>query len=407
MELTASNPRLAAPATASIRNRVLRRLLGAISRGSLSVTLPDGTCLHHVGQEPGPHGQLTLHRWHALARMAWSGDLGFADGRVAGEWSSPDLPRLLALGAVNMAGMDGLLDGAWPVRLLRRLGHWRKANSRAGSQRNISFHYDLGNEFYRLWLDESMAYSSALAFAPGQTLEAAQAARFDRIARLLAPGLGDRVLEIGCGWGGLAMHLARAGADVTGVTLSREQLAWAQDSVARAGLAASIDLRLQDYRDLDGEYDRIVSIEMLEAVGEAWWPAYFAQLRDRLRPGGKALVQVITIAEDRYAHYRETPDFIQQHIFPGGMLPTRTIMADQAAAAGLAITHTELFAAGYAATLAEWRRRFHARWEEIARLGFDDRFRRLWDYYLAYCEAGFATGQTDVGLYLLEHAPAA
>jgi len=402
MELTAAPPAQAAVPGRGARARLVQRFLRAIRRGSLSVTLPDGTGLHHQGEQPGPHGQIVVHRWRALARIAWAGDLGFAEGRIAGEWSSPDLPRLLEVAALNVAAMDRLLDGSWPVRLLRRIGHRRRANSTAGSRRNIAFHYDLGNAFYRLWLDDSLAYSSALAMAPGQSLEQAQALRLEHIGELLGPLPDCRVLEIGCGWGALAMHLTGAGARVTGLTLSHEQLAWAREHATRAGLDDRLDLRLQDYRDVTEQFDRVVSIEMLEAVGEQWWPVWFRQVHDRLTPGGRAVVQVITIAEDRYAHYRATPDFIQQFIFPGGMLPTHAIIAEQAAAAGLAIRHRECFAAGYAATLAEWRRRFHARWPQIAALGFDDRFRRLWDYYLAYCEAGFATGQTDVALYVLE-----
>jgi len=381
---------------------MMRRLLTQLHTGSLSVTLPNGQVIQHTGHEPGPHGQITLHTWRALRRMLWRGDIGLAEGHIAGDWSSADIVRLIALGAVNLQRLDALIDGAWPVRLARRVGHALRGNSVKGSRRNIAFHYDLGNDFYRPWLDQTMTYSSALALAPGQSLEDAQAEKLARIAALLDLAPGQSVLEIGCGWGALAAHLAPLCDTVTGVTLSHEQLAFAQERVARGGLEGKVDLRLQDYRHVTETYDKIVSIEMLEAVGEAWWPTWFQQVHDRLAPGGRAVVQVITIAEDRFEHYRQAPDFIQHYIFPGGMLPTRSIMARQAGEAGLRLAHEELFADGYAATLAEWRRRFVAAHDQVIALGFDEEFIRLWTYYLSYCEAGFTTGQVDVGLYVLE-----
>lgn len=394
-----------APAAArapGLAGRVLNRFCTRMQRGSLSVTLPDGRTLLHQGSEPGPHAQLTLHRWRALARLAWRGDLGFAEGYIAGDWSSTDLVRMIALGAVNLDAIDPAIDGPWPVRMLRRLVHAARANSIRGSRRNITFHYDLGNAFYRPWLDRSMTYSSAMALLPGQTLEAAQADKLDRIAALLDLAPQHRVLEIGCGWGALARHIAPHCAHVTGVTLSDEQLALARERAERAGLADKLGFALTDYRHVTGSFDRIASIEMIEAVGEAWWPTWFRQVHDRLVPGGRAVVQAITIAEQRFPHYRQAPDFIQHYVFPGGMLPTKAIIAEQARAAGLVLSHQECFGAGYAATLAEWRRRFLGARATLAELGFDERFMRLWTYYLSYCEAGFATGQTDVGLYVLE-----
>ncbi|WP_353227505.1 cyclopropane-fatty-acyl-phospholipid synthase family protein [Novosphingobium sp.] len=382
--------------------RGMRRFLAALHIGSISVVLPDGQTVHHAGTEPGPHGQITLHNWRALRRLLWRGDLGFAEGYIAGDWSSSDLVRLIAVGAANLDRLDNLIDGSVPVRLMRQLAHALRGNSLRGSRRNIAAHYDLGNAFYRPWLDDSMTYSSALALIPGQTLESAQALKLDRIAELLDLAPDHRVLEIGCGWGGLAARLARACTHVTGVTLSHEQLGYGQSHIAHAGLSNRVDLRLQDYRLVSESYDRIVSIEMLEAVGEAWWPTYFRQIHDRLNPGGRAVVQVITIAEHRFPHYRAAPDFIQHYIFPGGMLPTRTILAEQASAAGLVLSHQEQFGQGYAATLAEWRRRFEAAHDQISALGFDASFQRLWAYYLCYCEAAFSTGQIDVGLYVME-----
>jgi cyclopropane-fatty-acyl-phospholipid synthase len=380
----------------------MRRWLAHLHNGSLSLVLPDGKVIHHSGTAPGPHGQITLHNWRALRRLLWRGDLGFAEGYIAGDWSSSDLVRLIALGAANLSQLDQEMDGSLPVRMLRRMVHMLRGNSLGGSRRNIAFHYDLGNAFYRPWLDHSMTYSSAIAFAAGQSLEAAQAHKLDHIAALLDLTPGSRVLEVGCGWGALAAHLAQCGAHVTGVTLSQEQLAFAHERIAHAGLTDRVDLQLCDYREVTGTFDRIVSIEMLEAVGEAWWPTYFRQIHDRLAPGGRAVLQVITIAEDRYPHYRQAPDFIQHYVFPGGMLPTRSILAQQSADAGLFVSHQAHFAPAYAATLAEWRRRFEAAREAILTSGFDETFCRMWTYYLSYCEAGFATGQVDVGLYVLE-----
>lgn len=390
------------PARPAAAPWLIRRAMRHLHCGRLTIVMPSGARIEHAGPQPGPHGVLELHSMRVFRRVLLRGDLGFAEGHIAGEWTSPDLPRLIALAAENVARLDATMEGFWAVRMWRRLCHLFHRNSAQGSRRNIAFHYDLGNDFYRLWLDESMTYSSAIAVAPGMSLEQAQQAKLDRIAALLAPGPADEVLEIGCGWGALAMRLASECRSVTGLTLSAEQLAHANEAIAARGLADRIDLRLQDYRSLAGQYDRIVSIEMLEAVGEAWWPTYFARLRDGLRPGGRIVLQAITIREDRFAAYKRNPDFIQHYIFPGGMLPTPSILRQQASDAGLAITHAETFAQGYAETLAIWRERFHAAWPRIEAMGFAARFRPLWDYYLAYCEAGFRTGTIDVGLYVLE-----
>lgn len=399
---TQSAPDRADPAPPAPRPWLLRRVLRHLEHGGLTVTLPSGKHLEHAAPLPGSQARIDLHHHRALARILTRGGIGFAEGYIAGDWSSPDLTALIALGAENIARLDRAMDGFRVVRLLRRLAHALKRNSLRGSRRNIAFHYDLGNDFYRLWLDRSMTYSSACAIAPGQTLEDAQAAKLDRIAALLRLDGGESVLEIGCGWGALATRLAREGAKVTGLTLSGEQLAHARAAVAAEGIAAQVDLCLRDYRHEQGQYDRIVSIEMLEAVGEAYWPAYFERLNACLRPGGRVVLQAITIREDRFAAYQRRPDFIQRHIFPGGMLPTPAVLEEQAARAGLALVQTETFATGYAQTLAEWRRRFLAAQADVAALGFDARFRRLWEYYLCYCEAGFRIGTIDVGFYVLE-----
>lgn len=381
---------------------LLRRLLAQLACGELTLVLPDGERLLAQGRQSGPQAQLVLHRWRPLWRLLLQGDLGLARAWCEGDWSTPDLVALLRLGAANDGQAGGALQGRAWSRWLARLAHARRANTRRGSRDNIAFHYDLGNAFYAQWLDPSMLYSSALYTQAGDTLEQAQAARLERILALVDTPPGAQVLEIGCGWGALAQALAgRHGAQVTGLTLSTEQLAFARERAVRAGLAGQLDLRLQDYRDVRGCYERIVSIEMVEAVGEAYWPTYFATLRDRLAPGGHAVLQAITIADAHFEGYRRGADFIQRHIFPGGMLPSPTALREQAARAGLVLQTELLFGDSYATTLAEWRRRFLAAWPAIAAQGFDLRFKRLWEYYLCYCEAGFRSGRVDVGLYTL------
>ncbi|MDE2333992.1 MAG: class I SAM-dependent methyltransferase [Rhodospirillales bacterium] len=384
---------------AHLARRLLALLLARIETGTLSVVLPDGSTLRAAGSAAGPEAVWVLHRWRALWRLLLGGDNGFAASFIDADWSSPDLVALLELAARNMDHIPAAF-GPRPVRLFHRLAHLVRSNTRAGSRRNIVAHYDLGNAFYELWLDAGMNYSSALYRHPDMSLEAAQAAKHALVLDMLAVRPGDRVLEIGCGWGELAARLADAGAEVTGITLSPAQLAH-----ARARLAGRARLLLQDYRDSEGCFDRIVSIEMIEAVGEAYWDAYFATLRKRLAPGGVVVIQAITIADPWLASYRQGADFIQRFIFPGGMLPSPGEIARLAAAHGFAITRQQGFGASYALTLAAWRARFDAAWPQIAALGFPPHFRRLWDYYLAYCEAGFRTGRIDVGLWQLQPAP--
>jgi len=384
---------------------MLARLLDGLRFGSLRVTLPSGRTLVQVGVEAGPEASMVLHRWRALRRLLTGGDIGFARAWIDGDCSSLDLTALIRLAARNLNALGGAPKGTAFSQLAFRLRHLLNANTRRGSARNIVAHYDLGNDFFQVWLDQAMLYSSALWDGSAPTLEAAQSRKIERILEQLEIKGGERTLEIGCGWGTLAVRLAQAGAShVAGVTLSPAQLDFARRLAAARGLTGQVDFRLQDYRDVDGVYDRIVSIEMIEAVGEAWWPAYFARMARCLKPGGRAVVQAITIAEEHFDDYSRTVDFIQRYIFPGGCLPSKTALYRQFERAGLRLASHESFGLSYARTLAEWRRRFHARWPEIAALGFDDRFRRLWDYYLSYCAAGFLEGVTDVGLYCLEHA---
>ncbi len=380
---------------------VLRRLLSRLEIGRIVVVTPSGAAVEHVGSEPGPDATLVLHRWRAILKLVSGGDVGFADAYIAGDWSSPDLTSLIQFAAANAPSMERTVAGLPPVRLWNRMGHLLKVNSRSGSRRNIAFHYDLGNDFYRLWLDAGMSYSSAIYGQEKQTLEDAQQAKIARVLDLLALEGHEHVLEIGCGWGGLAAAIAGTGAHVTGLTLSQEQLAHAEIKAQDEGFSDRADFRLQDYRDETGRYDRIVSIEMLEAVGEAYWPTYFETLRASLNPGGHVVLQVITIAEDRFETYRRSTDFIQRYIFPGGMLPTRTIVGEQAKRVGLELVSTECFGESYARTLADWRERFVLARHDMEVLGFDQRFRRLWEYYLHYCEAGFRAGAIDVGLFVL------
>lgn len=383
---------------------VLRKVLAAMEKGRLVFVLPDGARVDCRGALPGPEATIVIHDVSALRRLLFSGDVAFAEAYIRGEWTSPDLAAAIEVAAVNGDSFMRAVEGSAPARFANWLAHRLRANSRAGSRRNIAAHYDLGNEFYRLWLDPTMFYSSGIYRSGDETLEQAQQTKVNRVLELLDARHGESVLEIGCGWGGLAVEMAHAGAgNITGLTLSKEQLAHAKDVVARHG-ATRVDLRLQDYRDVGGTFDRIVSIEMIEAVGREYWPAYFETLRDRLAPGGHAVLQAITIEDARFENYMKTPDFIQRYIFPGGALPCPTALAQEATRAGLRLETIETFGNGYARTLVDWRRRFDQNWNEIAALGFEPSFRRLWDYYLCYCEGGFRAGVIDVGLYRLTHA---
>lgn len=382
---------------------LLRKLTGKGAAGELSIRLPGAEPFTLASGRPGPVADIEFTHWRALLSLLASGDIGLANAYRAGHWQTSDLTRLLAWAMQNEAALAEATTGKAAFRALNRLSHGRRRNSRANSRRNIAAHYNLGNDFYAQWLDRGMNYSSAIYQSADQSLEDAQVHKVDRICDLLELNGGESVLEIGCGWGAVAERLtARHDCTLTGLTLSEPQQHFTQARLARAGRAAAADIRLQDYRDVEGTFDRIVSIEMLEAVGAEYWAGYFAKIHECLAPGGVAVLQAITIDAERYIAYRERPDFIQLQIFPGGALPTIDIIAEQAAAAGLELTATELFASSYADTLAEWRRRFNAAWTGIAALGFDDKFRRLWNYYLSYCEVGFRTNAVDVGLYQLK-----
>ncbi len=371
--------------------------------GSLTLTLPSGAQHVLTGPQPGPHAALRLNTTRALRRLLLGGVVGLAEAYMDGDWDSPDLAALLELGDRNDRVRADPLDGHGMVRLMRRFWHRRRENTRRGSRRNIAAHYDLGNAFYSQWLDAGMTYSAALYARPQDSLAAAQDRKYRALADDIGLAPGMTVLEIGCGWGGFAEIAARDyGARVVGLTLSREQHDWAVRRMAQAGLGDRVEIRLQDYRDVQGSFDRIVSIEMIEAVGERWWPTYFATLHDRLKPGGKAGLQAITIADERFPAYRAGCDFIQRHVFPGGMLPSPAALRQQAERAGLTLATTRCFGADYERTLAEWGRAFAEAWPTIQPLGFDTRFKRLWEFYIAYCRAGFRTDAIDVRHLLLE-----
>lgn len=399
--LSMTRQALASPRGISLSRLFLRRLLTRIAIGRLTIVTPEGGRLSSRQSASGPQATLVLNNWRAMRRLLLDGEIGLAEAYRDGDFETPDLTALIELGARNDATLRGLVSGTWPARLFNRLRHRLNANTRAGSRRNIMAHYDLGNAFYGQWLDASMMYSSALYETPGETLEAAQQRRLDRIVSMLDLSGGEHVLEIGCGWGALAERLAREGCHVTAITLSPAQLGAARQRAAEAGLADRVTVRLQDYRDISGQFDRIVSIEMIEAVGRSYWPSYFDMLSRSLRPGGRVVLQAITIADAMFEAYQQGSDFIQRHIFPGGSLPSLPILESHAKGAGLTVVERLDFGGSYALTLMEWRRRFLERWPEIASLGFDEPFRRLWRFYLCYCEAGFRANTIDVALLTL------
>lgn len=382
--------------------RQLVRRIEAIDHGALTLSFPSGR--HYVvrGAADGTEAEVSIRTMGLLWRLAISGELGAAEGFLAGEWDTPDLYAVMAFVAENESALADLFRQSWFMKQVNRIAHSMNGNTKAGSRRNIAAHYDLGNAFYSQWLDRTMTYSSAVFESPDEPLDIAQRRKYRRLAEAIDLGPGDRVLEIGCGWGGFAEFAAgEIGCDIVCLTLSSEQAAFARQRIADAGLSDRVDIRLQDYRDVDGTFDKVVSIEMFEAVGEAYWPAYFDVLRARLKPGGKAALQVITIEDEAFHTYRRHPDFIQRYIFPGGMLPSPEIFEATAKESGLDLADQTFHAASYAETLRRWCGAFEKAWPGIHALGFDDRFYRMWRYYLAYCEVGFNHRRIDVGHFIL------
>jgi cyclopropane-fatty-acyl-phospholipid synthase len=386
----------------TLRQHLMLRLMRQITRGRLSVEFPDGHRQVQIGTKAGSGASLKLYRDRAIRRLAFGGDIGLAESYIDGDWDSSDLVGLLRFGAENLDVLENTLSAGGFQKIWNRVQHSLRANTRKGSQRNIAFHYNMGNDFYGHWLDETMSYSSALFETPNQGFAEAQQAKYRRLADAVGLRPGSHIIEIGCGWGGFAETAARDyDSDVVGLTLSGEQKEFAQERLRVAGLSAKTNIRLQDYRDVSGSFDAVVSIEMFEAVGQENWATYFNKVRSLLRSGGKAGIQVITIDDARFEAYRNRPDFIQKYIFPGGMLPSPERFEEKARGAGLELENRLFFGASYAKTLRLWNQEFQSRWSEISDLGFDDRFRRLWTYYLAYCEAGFRTGAINVAQYTL------
>ena len=376
------------------------RLIGRPKHGAVTITFPNGKSRTFGRPGTGEHPHLTVHRFSMISETLRRGTVGFAHAYMRGDLEVDDLTALFRYFLQNRNEFQPKGAG-WFGRAAQDIAyHLSRANTIDGSKENISEHYDLGNTFYAEWLDPSMTYSSAVFASDDQTLEQAQHAKYRAVADAAGVKPGESVLEIGCGWGGFAETVAKDyGASVYGITLSREQLAYAEERIRRQGLDNLATFHFEDYRHTEGQYDHIGSIEMIEAVGIENWPSYFQTVHDRLKPGGTAAIQAITINESDFDGYRSTPDFIQRYIFPGGMLMTKTAMREQAKRVGLILENVENFRLSYARTLALWRERFLERWHVISQLGFDEHFRRKWLYYLSYCEAAFDEGTIDVGIY--------
>lgn len=380
--------------------RIVRMALGFgahLTRGTLDVTLPNGRRYRLGGREPGPAAEMTVHSYAFASRLINGGDIGIAEAYLHGDWDTPDLTQFLYLFCVNHDLIQSMLGNNPVMRLVQVVRHWFNRNTKRQARKNIYAHYDIGNAFYSAWLDPSMTYSSAIFEDGTQDLTAAQHNKYRRLAEAIDLRPGQKVLEIGCGWGGFAEYAAtHYDVNVVGLTISAEQRDFARKRMQDAGLADKVEIRFQDYRDERGHYDRIASIEMIEAVGEEFWPRYFSQIRDRLLPGGLAGIQAITIQDKFFQTYRNEVDFIQRYVFPGGMLPSPEILKSLGERFSVPVIRERVFGLDYARTLASWRDNFRAAWPNLTPLGFDDRFRRLWEYYLAYCEAGFLSGNIDV-----------
>jgi cyclopropane-fatty-acyl-phospholipid synthase len=395
MSTTTASP-LSIPRGAPAAARTALRLMQRLAHGTLTVQLPTGTVLR-FGNGELPAATLTLRNWNPCSAALRSGDIGFAESYIAGDWTTSSLTDLLQVFISNRREVEDVVYGSWLGRLAYRVKHLLNRNTKANSQKNIHAHYDLGNAFYGAWLDESMTYSSALFASPSEPLPAAQEAKYAALASSIGLESSHSVLEIGCGWGGFAEFAAgRVGAKVTGITISPSQYEFAKKRMFDQGLADRASIELIDYRDVRGRFDRVASIEMFEAVGEAYWPTYFGKVRDLLAPGGRAGLQIITIKDELFEDYKRQADFIQKYIFPGGMLPSEVRLRQEMDRAGLSWQSVQRFGVDYARTLNEWAVRFQDAWKSIAPLGFDERFRRLWLFYLGYCEAGFRTQRTDV-----------
>ena len=382
---------------------LLNRLANNLECGGIHFILPGQKEIKFKTAKKGPNAIIKFRSYTGILRLCFGGYMGLGEGYVNGDWSTPSLKELFQFGIENQEKFRTRLSGNYLARIPRKIFRILNRNSKKGSKRNISYHYDLGNEFYKLWLDSSMTYSSGFYEDPGLSLEEAQLKKYRRIIETLGIRSNHHVLEIGCGWGGFSELVAEeTGATITGITISKEQFDYACNRIQKAGLNKKAKIQLSDYREVSGTYDRIVSIEMLEAVGEAYWPDFFNTIAKNLAPNGKAIVQVIFVPDKRFANYRRKSDFIQRHIFPGGMLISPKMMEKQAQKVGLSISECFSFGSSYGTTLNRWHDRFIDNWGLIEALGFDGRFKRLWEYYLNYTAAGFQAGTINVGQFLLQ-----
>jgi cyclopropane-fatty-acyl-phospholipid synthase len=384
--------RLTAPAIERVLDQIDRRL----QRGGIETTLPDGSVRRLGFHAPGASASVRLASWLALVRLATSGSVGWYKAWTLGEWSSPDPVAIFDLFSENAVPLGDVGRAKGPFRWINALGHRLRDNAPRKARQNIAAHYDLGNDFYSAWLDATMTYSSARFATTSESLEDAQLRKIHTLLDRLELGTGQRLLEIGCGWGTLAIEAARRGASVVGLTLSTEQKAWAEQKIAQAGLSDRIEIRLQDYRHTAEQFDAVASVEMVEAVGQRWWGAYLDSIARNLRTGGRAALQFISIRPDLFESYARNPDFIQTYIFPGGMLLDEPSFEALAHERGLSWQDREGFRFDYAETLKRWRERYDQAVERHALSGFAEPFHQLWRYYLMYCEGGFRGGAIDV-----------
>lgn len=373
-------------------NRVQR-----LEAGVLEFGFPDGRVFRAQGAEPGPVGRIDIHNDDCFGRLVREGDLGFSDAYLDDWWSSPDLQALMDLVYLNFTNIGTDFPAAGIAKYYEKIRHWLNSNTKTQARKNISYHYDLGNDFYAKWLDKTMTYSSALFKTGQEDTEKAQIQKYAQLCDELGVKEGDHILEIGCGWGGFAEYAAgQRGARLKCLTISQEQHDYAVARIAKAGLSDKVEIVMQDYRDETGKYDGIASIEMFEAVGEKYWPVYFEKVNDCLKTGGRATLQVITMCDDYFPRYRKTVDFIQKYIFPGGMLPSPSALVAEGQKAGLEVKNSIEFGRSYSITLRRWFETFNEKWDEIAPMGFDQRFKRMWNMYLTGCAAGFEYDVTDV-----------
>ena len=386
---------------APIAIKLLYQVLANCQYGCLHISTDNDTFLVE-GEHPGPDANITIHNpLKIIRKLSRDGYICFAEAYMQADWDTDNLSDFLYWATLNLAALSAHLEANRFVRLFNRLRHLTRRNSQRGSRRNISAHYDLGNDFYHLWLDSTITYSSAVFTNEHYTLEQAQNQKYEQLLTSLNAKPGQHILEVGCGWGGFAEHAAKQGYRVTGVTLSTEQLYWAIHRIADAGLSDLVELRLQDYRNIEDQFDHIVSIEMFEAVGESYWPSFFDTLFARFKPGGRIALQTITISHAYFDQYRQNVDFIQRYIFPGGMLPSPEVFADHVKQAGFYLERAESYGKDYEKTVLAWHQRFNDVVHQVEHLGYDDAFIRMWRYYLSYCEAGFKDGRTSVYQYLM------